>query len=101
MMVDRTYSSEMEVPDKYRESVTNIDVSVTLDYELLHGTGKTILQLPIVIERRYLLPDDRGLSQSERFISTEESTLLCNSLVIKHLILDYQIWCKTSPEIQG
>ena len=72
--------------------------SLQLDYKELRK-GKTLMELPLLVDRRYLQPDDR-LSSNDRFIKEEESLILCNTLAMKDVILDYQIWVKVDPEIQ-
>ncbi|ETO23302.1 hypothetical protein RFI_13881, partial [Reticulomyxa filosa] len=87
------------------------DVSLGLDYVELRQKGLSFLELPIVIERRYLQQEDEsGLTEgysemkestwsgSERY--TKEKMLLANTLAMKYLLFDYEIWSQVSTPIQ-
>ncbi|ETO23145.1 WD repeat and FYVE domain containing 3, partial [Reticulomyxa filosa] len=82
------------------------DVSLGLDYAEMRQKGLSLLELPIVIERRYLQrEDERSLnskestwSGSERYI--EEKALLANTLAMKYILFDYEIWSQVSTDIQ-
>ncbi|ETO15473.1 hypothetical protein RFI_21888, partial [Reticulomyxa filosa] len=81
------------------------DVSMCLDYKELHQKGLSLLELPVVIERRYLqLNSNTNGQESGTWSSNErymkEEVILANTLIMKYVILDYQIWNQVAPAIQ-
>ncbi|ETO11177.1 vacuolar sorting protein 9 domain-containing protein [Reticulomyxa filosa] len=89
------------------------DVSMGLDHINLHQQGLSLFELPMVIERRYLQGSGNAnsifkdsepgvksgeFSSSARFI--REEVLLANTLIMKYVILDFQIWSHVSTSIQ-
>ena len=73
---------------------------MTLDYNELYRSGRTFLQLPLLMEKRYLLNTDASYINQEGFTFFDDAHMICNTLAIKNGILDYQIWCRVSEEIQ-
>ncbi|ETO24353.1 hypothetical protein RFI_12805 [Reticulomyxa filosa] len=103
------------------------DASMGLDYREFHQKGLSLLELPIVIERRYVQEfsgmtmngrdygggyDDDEFEEKQHFernikerfqnnrYATEE-ILLANTLLMKHVILDFEIWSQVATNIQS